>query len=91
MASQDSKRDSKKPSFEQAFAQLQETVDALESGGLALEEATRLFDQGMRLAKACNELLTAAELKISRLQRSFGEQMTMIEEPPPMEEEPEER
>ena len=81
MASQDRKRETKKPSFEDAFGQLQETVSALEAGGLTLEEATRLFDQGMRLAKSCNELLTAAELKISRLQRTYGEQMAMVEEP----------
>ena len=50
---------------------------------LTLDEATKLFDRGMRLAKACNELLTAAELKITRLQRSFGEQMAMIDDGPP--------
>ena len=79
------KRTSKKeeqPSFEDAFTQLRETVSSLEAGGLTLDEATKLFDKGMRLAKACNELLTAAELKITRLQRSFGEQMAMIDEPP---------
>jgi exodeoxyribonuclease VII small subunit len=76
----------KPPVFEEAFAQLRETVEALENGGLALEEATRLFDQGMRLAKLCNELLSTAEMKIERLQRSFGEQMAMIQESPEPEE-----
>jgi exonuclease VII small subunit len=33
----------------------------------------------MKLAKACNELLSTAELQVSRLQRSFGEQMAMIQ------------
>ncbi len=64
--------------FEDAFNQLRETVQALEAGSLSLDEATRLFDKGMRLAKTCNELLSAAELRITRLQRSFGEQMAMI-------------
>ena len=36
----------------------------------------------MRLAKTCNELLSAAELQISRLQRSVGEQMAMIQAAP---------
>ena len=71
----------KQPAFEDAFTQLRETVESLERGGLSLEEATRLFDQGMRLAKTCNELLAAAELKITRLQRSFGEQMAMVHGP----------
>lgn len=65
-------------SFEDAFTQLRETVQALEAGNLSLDDATRLFDKGMRLAKTCNELLSAAELRITRLQRSFGEQMAMI-------------
>ena len=81
----------KKPTFEDAFNELRETVQALEAGNLSLEEATRLFDKGMRLAKTCNELLSAAELQVSRLQRSFGEQMAMIqarEEPTGDEQEP---
>ncbi len=71
------------PTFESAFTQLRETVEALEAGNLPLEEATKLFDQGMQLAKTCNELLSAAELKITRLQRTFGEQMAMMAEPTP--------
>ena len=74
MASKD-----KKPTFEDAFTQLRETVEALEAGNLSLEEATRLFDRGMKLAKTCNEMLSAAELQVSRLQRSFGEQMAMMQ------------
>ena len=82
MAAERREREQKRPTFEEAFAQLRETVQTLEAGGLTLEEATTLFDRAMRLAKSCNELLTAAELKITRLQRSFGQQMEMIEEPP---------
>ena len=33
----------------------------------------------MQLAKTCNELLSATELQVSRLQRSFGEQMAMVQ------------
>lgn len=71
----------KKPTFEDAFTQLRETVEALEAGNLSLEEATKLFDRGMKLAKTCNEMLSAAELQVSRLQRSFGEQMAMMQAP----------
>jgi len=54
-------------SFEQAFTQLGEKVQALEAGGLTLEEATRLFEESMRLAQLCNRILSEAELKITRL------------------------
>ena len=68
------------PSFEEAFAQLEETVRTLETGGITLEEATQLFEEGMRLARICHQYLSATELKITHLQRSFGEQMTLLEE-----------
>jgi exodeoxyribonuclease VII small subunit len=68
-----------KQTFEEAFTELRQTVESLEAGNLSLEEATKLFDRGMKLAKACNELLSSAELQVSRLQRSFGEQMAMME------------
>jgi exodeoxyribonuclease VII small subunit len=59
------------PSFEEAFTRLEETVRALESGGLTLEAATGLYEEGMRLVQLCNRLLSAAELKISQLKTSY--------------------
>ncbi|MBI2165859.1 MAG: exodeoxyribonuclease VII small subunit [Chloroflexi bacterium] len=69
-----------KLTFEEALTRLDKTVQALEAGGLTLEEATRLYEEGMRLARLCNELLSHAELKVKRLQTSFGEQMRFLEE-----------
>ena len=66
------------PTFEEAFTRLEETVQALEAGSLTLTEATRLYEEGMRLARVCNELLSATELRITRLQSSFGEQMRFL-------------
>ena len=68
----------KQQTFEDAFTELRATVEALEAGNLSLEDATALYEKGMRLAKQCNEQLSKAELQVSRLQRSFGEQMEMI-------------
>ena len=69
-------------SFEQAIGRLDETVKALESGGIPLDEATRLFERGMRLARLCGEILASAELKITRIQTAYGEQMSMLDEEP---------
>ena len=63
--------------FEQALAQLDETVRALETGDLPLSEATRLYERGMRLARICGERLADAELKISQIQTAYGEQMRL--------------
>ena len=68
------------PSFEEAYNQLEEAVRALEAGGVTLEGATRLFEKGMRLARMCHQYLSATELKITHLQRSFGEQMALLGE-----------
>ena len=61
--------------FEAAMAGLDETVQALEAGDLHLAKATQLYEKGMSFARICNEMLTAAELKITQIQTSYGEQM----------------
>ena len=63
--------------FEQALARLDETVRALEAGDLPLDEATRLYEQGMKLARTCNEMLASAELKITKIRTAYGEQMRL--------------
>ena len=63
--------DDNQVSFEETYAQLRETVKALEAGNLPLAEATRLFEEGMRLAKQCNSVLSAAELKVTKLQQEY--------------------
>lgn len=63
--------------FEQALAKLDETVRALEAGDLPLNEATRLYEQGMKLARTCNEMLATAELKITKIRTAYGEQMRL--------------
>jgi len=53
--------------FEQAFAELEETVRRLETGGLTLEESLTLFERGQALATRCNAQLDEAELKVRQL------------------------
>lgn len=51
-------------SFETVYRDLEETVRRLDAGGQTLDEAINLYESGMRLAKQCQELLDAAELRI---------------------------
>ncbi len=53
--------------FEEALVRLDETVVALESGQLPLQEALALFEEGVRLTQRCQELLDSAELRVERL------------------------
>ena len=76
----DSKGDQEPASFEDAFSRLEDAVRKLETGPLSLDDSTRLFEEGMGLAKRCNELLSATELKVTRLQSAFAEQMRFVPE-----------
>ena len=54
-------------SFEEAFAELEEVINALEEGGLPLEETIALFEKGIKLAQRCQTKLEEAELKVKKL------------------------
>ena len=54
-------------SFETVFSELQKVVDELEAGGLDLERALALFDRGNALAQSCDQFLSSAELRVTRL------------------------
>ena len=76
--------------FEGALQRLEEIVAALEAGGLSLAEATQQYQQGVKLARRCSEMLASAELTISRIQTAYGEQMRFLSESPPEEDDEEE-
>ena len=56
-----------KLTYEEAFAELEELVNALESGEQPLEDALALFERGQMLTRYCAELLAKAELKVQEL------------------------
>jgi len=57
----------KKQSFEQAIGRLQEIVNCLERGECDLDESLKLFEEGAKLARICNDMLDKAEQKVSLL------------------------
>lgn len=59
--------DLEKLSFEEAFRELEATVERLEEGDLPLEQAISLYEWGMRLAQHCSDALDAAELRVQEL------------------------
>jgi exodeoxyribonuclease VII small subunit len=56
-------------SFETSLEALEEIVQKLEQGDLALEESLVLFEQGIRLSRECQERLSQAERRIELLLR----------------------
>lgn len=55
--------------FEEALAELEQIVRALEGGGLPLEEAIALYERGRALADRCQQLLQEAQLRVQLLER----------------------
>ena len=51
----------KTPSFEQALAELEELVQAMESGDLSLEKLMENYAKGVELSKVCMASLDRAE------------------------------
>jgi exodeoxyribonuclease VII small subunit len=54
-------------SYERAFAELEQIVQALESDQHPLEQALQLFERGQALARRCAVLLDEAELKVQQI------------------------
>lgn len=50
--------------FEEALARLEEIVRSLEQGDAVLDEALVLFEEGVKLARFCNDKLDEAEARI---------------------------
>jgi exodeoxyribonuclease VII small subunit len=55
------------PTFETALKRLEEIVQALEKGELALDESLRLYEEGIELSRLCHAKLEEAEVKIALL------------------------
>jgi exodeoxyribonuclease VII small subunit len=55
--------------FEKGLAELEDRVRRLEHGDLPLEEALRLYEEGVALARGCHEALDAVEKRLAVLSR----------------------
>src|SRR4030081_3966755 len=62
----------KKPDFEHSLAGLEEIVRKLESANLSLDEAMKLFEEGVQLSRDCQKHLEQAEGKVEILLKKAG-------------------
>lgn len=53
--------------FESALQSLEDIVQQLESGGLTLDRALELFEEGTRLSRFCSAKLEEAERRVELL------------------------
>lgn len=65
-------------SYEEAFAELEAIVTALESDERPLEESLALFERGQALSRHCTDMLDRADIKVQQLS---GEQLVDFTSP----------
>ena len=56
--------------FEGALSRLEKIVGDLEEGDLSLEEALKLFEEGVQVSRYCARVLKEAERKVEILTRN---------------------
>lgn len=61
------KTEAQNKNFEAGLAALEKIVRQLERGDLPLEESLKLFEEGVRLSRECQERLSQAERRIEVL------------------------
>jgi len=65
--------------FDDAFAELQRVVGALESGGQSLESTIAQYERAVALQQRCERLLGEAELRVQQLMRQPGGSQALVD------------
>ena len=60
------------PKFETSLQRLEQIVDELEKGNVPLEQALKLFEEGLELSSSCRKELEDAEGKVEILLKQNG-------------------
>jgi exodeoxyribonuclease VII small subunit len=60
------------PKFEDCLQRLEQIVDELERGNVPLEQALKLFEEGLKHSSSCRKELEEAEGKVEILLRQNG-------------------
>jgi exodeoxyribonuclease VII small subunit len=66
----------KKPDFERSLARLEEVVRRLESPQLSLDDAMKLFEEGVALSRECQKQLEEAEGRVEILLKKADGKLT---------------
>lgn len=65
--------------YDDAFAELQRTVGALETGGQSLEATIVLYERAVALQRRCERLLGEAELRVQQLMSRPGGTLAAVD------------
>ncbi len=67
------------PTFDALYVKLEETTRRLEEGNLGLEASVGLYEEGAELVLKLREILSAAELRITRVQERLSDTPRSVE------------
>ena len=62
--------------FESTLDEIEKIIESLEEGNLSLEDSIEAYEKGISLTKACQKMLSDAELKIKKLSSKEGEDVS---------------
>ena len=65
--------------YDDAFAELQRVVAALEAGGGSLEATIALYERAVALQRRCERLLAEAELRVQQLMARPGMPLAAVD------------
>lgn len=63
--------------FEKAMDRLETIVNQLEDGELSLDKSLDSFEEGMQLAKQCEDQLLQAEGRVEKIMKEFNSEKTV--------------
>ena len=69
----------KEITFEEALKKLEDAVNKLENGEIQLDEAFKMFEEGIKYAKICENKLSDIEEKVAKILKD-GNKEDFIEE-----------
>jgi exodeoxyribonuclease VII small subunit len=69
--------------FEDALAQLETIVQAIEEGKIGLQDAIGEYEKGMKLIRHCRSILSEAEARIQQLQVTADDKLASTPMNPP--------
>ena len=77
-------RKAQKINFETSIAALEDLVEKMEGGEFSLEESLKQFENGISLARACQQALREAEQKVLQLTKDGNGKETLTPFAPPV-------
>ena len=69
-------------SFEHSLKRLEEIVESLEQGNVALSDVMKMYEEGVQISKNCLEQLSRAEVKLKQLSKDAHGNFELFDEHP---------